>query len=410
MRVRLIIQRIIIMIMFIMCGVILLNHRFSLTALILFMVEILYLLVFPALFHTIYPLASGAVMNNMLLMLSMGFVMLERLNSGNAIKQFLIIIGGSIAFFFIPPLIKQKKLLKKTGLIMAITGIGLLLVTLVLGKTSFGANISFTIAGFTFQPSEFVKILFVLFVASFISRAKDIKTIVIASVIAGVHILILVASTDLGSALIFFVVYLVMLYVGTGKITYSAIGAVLGVGASVLAYNLFSHIKVRALAWKDPWSDIDGKGYQITQSLFAMGTGGFFGLGLCKGYPESIPVVSKDFVFAAIAEEFGIIFGVCLILVAVSIFLEIMKLASVCGNKMHRLITSGFGVMYIFQCFLTIGGVIKFIPSTGVTLPFISYGGSSIIMSFVMFAVFQGIFISVREESNEKEKEKSQHI
>lgn len=410
MRVRLIIQRIIIMIMFIMCGVILLNHRFSLTALILFMVEILYLLVFPALFHTIYPLASGAVMNNMLLMLSMGFVMLERLNSGNAIKQFLIIIGGSIAFFFIPPLIKQKKLLKKTGLIMAITGIGLLLVTLVLGKTSFGANISFTIAGFTFQPSEFVKILFVLFVASFISRAKDIKTIVIASVIAGVHILILVASTDLGSALIFFVVYLVMLYVGTGKITYSAIGAVLGAGASVLAYNLFSHVKVRVLAWKDPWSDIDGKGYQITQSLFAMGTGGFFGLGLCKGYPESIPVVSKDFVFAAIAEEFGIIFGVCLILVAVSIFLEIMKLASVCGNKMHRLITSGFGVMYIFQCFLTIGGVIKFIPSTGVTLPFISYGGSSIIMSFVMFAVFQGIFISVREESNEKEKEKSQHI
>jgi cell division protein FtsW (lipid II flippase) len=126
------------------------------------MVEILYLLVFPALFHTVYPLASGAVMNNMLLMLSMGFVMLERLNSGNAIKQFLIIIGGSIAFFFIPPLIKQKKLLKKTGLIMAITGIGLLLVTLVLGKTSFGANISFTIAGFTFQPSEFVKILFVL--------------------------------------------------------------------------------------------------------------------------------------------------------------------------------------------------------------------------------------------------------
>ena len=410
MRVRLIIQRIIIMIMFIMCGVILLNHRFGLTALILFMVEILYLLVFPALFHTIYPLASGAVMNNMLLMLSMGFVMLERLNSGNAIKQFLIIIGGSIAFFFIPPLIKQKKLLKKTGLIMAITGIGLLLVTLVLGKTSFGANISFTIAGFTFQPSEFVKILFVLFVASFISRAKDIKTIVIASVIAGVHILILVASTDLGSALIFFVVYLVMLYVGTGKITYSAIGAVLGAGASVLAYNLFFHIKVRVLAWKDPWSDIDGKGYQITQSLFAMGTGGFFGLGLCKGYPESIPVVSKDFVFAAIAEEFGIIFGVCLILVAVSIFLEIMKLASVCGNKMHRLITSGFGVMYIFQCFLTIGGVIKFIPSTGVTLPFISYGGSSIIMSFVMFAVFQGIFISVREESNEKEKEKSQHI
>ena len=361
------------------------------------------------LFHTIYPMSSGAIMNNMLMMLSLGFMMLERLNSGNAIKQFLIVIAGSVVFFLIPPIVKKKKLLKKTGFVMAIAGIILLLITLVLGKTSFGANISFTIAGFTFQPSEFVKILFVLFVASLISGGKDLKTIVVASIVAGIHIIILVASTDLGSSLIFFVVYLVMLYVGTGKIIYPAIGTMVGAGASVLAYNLFSHIKVRVLAWSNPWSDIDGKGYQITQSLFAIGTGGFFGLGLCKGYPESIPVVSKDFVFAAIAEEFGIIFGICLMLVCISIFLEIMKLSSVCRNKMLKLIAAGFGSMYIFQCFLTIGGVIKFIPSTGVTLPLISYGGSSIIMSLVMFSIIQGIFMSVREDCNEKE-EKSQHI
>ena len=193
-----------------------------------------------------------------------------------------------------------------------------------------------------------------------------------------------------------------MLYVGTGKVIYSAAGGILGAGASVLAYNLFSHIRVRVLAWKNPWSDIDGKGYQITQSLFAIGTGGLFGMGFCKGYPESIPVVSKDFVFAAIAEEFGIIFGLCLILVCMSIFLEVMKLASVCKSRMQKIILSGFGVMYIFQCFLTIGGVIKFIPSTGVTLPFISYGGSSMIMSLVMFAIFQGLYMSVREDANEE--------
>lgn len=408
-RVKLLIQRIIIMIIFVMCAVIILNYRFSLTALILFMLEILYLIIFPMLFHTIYPMSSGAIMNNMLMMLSLGFIMLERLNSDNAIKQFLIVIAGSVVFFLIPQIVKKKKLLKKTGFVMAIAGIVLLFITLVLGKTSFGANISFTIAGFTFQPSEFVKILFVLFVASLISGGKDLKTIIVASIVAGIHIIILVASTDLGSSLIFFVVYLVMLYVGTGKIIYPAIGTMVGAGASVLAYNIFSHIKVRVLAWSNPWSDIDGKGYQITQSLFAIGTGGFFGLGLCKGYPESIPVVSKDFVFAAIAEEFGIIFGICLILVCISIFLEIMKLSSVCRNKMLKLIAAGFGSMYIFQCFLTIGGVIKFIPSTGVTLPLISYGGSSIIMSLVMFSIIQGIFMSVREDCNEKE-EKSQHI
>ena len=198
------------------------------------MLEILYLIIFPMLFHTIYPMSSGAIMNNMLMMLSLGFIMMERLNSDNAIKQFLIVIAGSVVFFLIPPIVKKKKLLKKTGFVMAIAGIVLLLITLVLGKTSFGANISFTIAGFTFQPSEFVKILFVLFVASLISGGKDLKTIVVASIVAGIHIIILVASTDLGSSLIFFVVYLVMLYVGTGKIIYPAIGTMVGAGASHL--------------------------------------------------------------------------------------------------------------------------------------------------------------------------------
>ena len=157
-------------------------------------------------------------------------------------------------------------------------------------------------------------------------------------------------------------------------------------------------------AWKDPWSLIDSAGgYQITQSLFAISSGGWFGLGLYKGTPESIPVVETDFIFSAIAEELGIVFAICLILICVSSFMMIMNIAASLQDKFYRLIAFGLGVTYIFQVFLTIGGGTKFIPLTGVTLPLISYGGSSVLTTLVMFSVIEGLFI-IRQEEYEKEK------
>ena len=267
----------------------------------------------------------------------------------------------------------------------------------ILGKTSYGAKISFTIAGITIQPSEFIKILFVFFAASRLSESTALPNVAVTSAVAALHVLILVLSKDLGGALIFFVVYLVMLYVATKKARYLAGGLLAGSLASVVAYRLFSHVRVRVLAWQAPLSVIDKEGYQICQSLFAIGTGGFFGLGLYQGMPNRIPIVEQDFVFAAIAEEMGILFALCLILVCASCFLMFLNIAMQMKNMFYKLVALGLGTVYGFQVFLTIGGVTKFIPSTGVTLPLVSYGGSSVLSTLILFGIIQGLY-NLRED------------
>ena len=160
-------------------------------------------------------------------------------------------------------------------------------------------------------------------------------------------------------------------------------------------------MRVRVAAWQNPWADIDNKGYQITQSLFAIGTGGWFGMGLYQGMPRKIPVVEKDFVFAAISEEMGGIFALCVLLICLGCFLQFMMIASRMQASFFKLLAFGLGVVYVVQVILTVGGVTKFIPSTGVTLPFVSYGGSSIFATFVIFGVIQGLFILKRNEEEE---------
>ena len=181
--------------------------------------------------------------------------------------------------------------------------------------------------------------------------------------------------------------------------------------ASVASYYLFSHIRVRVQAWKDPWSVIDGAGYQITQSLFAIGCGNWFGLGICQGSPKSIPYVETDFVFSAIAEELGVIFSVCLILICVSCFMMFMQIAMQIYDRFGRMVVIGLGVTYIFQIFLTIGGGTKFIPLTGVTLPFISYGGSSVLTTFLMFMIIQGMYmVSPQQPDRQSSKRRDQPV
>ena len=138
---------------------------------------------------------------------------------------------------------------------------------------------------------------------------------------------------------------------------------------------LFAHVRVRFIAWKDPWSVIEGSGYQITQSLFAIAAGSWLGKGLTQGRPNDIPIVESDFIFSAITEEFGILFAICLILIYLGVFIHFLKIAMDVRGRFYKLLAYGFSICFIFQVFLTIGGVTKFIPSTGVTLPLISYGG-----------------------------------
>ena len=358
------------------------------------------------LFKMIYPKGNQLIINNMCILLSVGFVILTRLSYEKAVKRFFIVTVSIIAGMIIPFFIHQLKFLKSLTWLYAGIGIAALGIVLILGSVTNGSKISYSIGGITFQPSEFIKIIFVFFLASALYESHDFLRVLITAVLAGIHVLILVASRDLGSALIFFVVYVMMVFIATGKWIYLILGSAGGCGAAVLAYHFFTHIQVRVQAWQDPFSCIDNAGYQISQSLFAISSGGWFGLGLFRGTPTSIPYVEADFVFSAVAEELGILFSMCVILICISCFIMFMNIAMRLKNKFYQLIAFGLGVTYIFQVFLTIGGGTKFIPMTGVTLPLISYGGSSVLTTLIMFFIIEGLYIIRQDEGAKRVKKK----
>jgi cell division protein FtsW (lipid II flippase) len=338
------------------------------------------------------------------MLLSVSFIMLTRLSFDKAMKQFGIVVAAAVITLVIPFVIDRVWQLSRIPWFYGIGGILLLGIVCIAGTSSFGAQLSLGVGDFSVQPSEFVKISYVFFIATMFYRSTDFKTVIIVTAVAAIHVLILVISKDLGSALIFFVAYIFMLFVATGKWIYLLAGVGGGSLASFLAFQIFDHVKTRVMAWQNPWSDIAGKGYQITQSLFAIGTGGWFGMGLYRGMPKKIPVVEKDFIFSAISEELGAVFALCILFICLGCFLQFMMIASRMQAVFYKLIAFGLGTIYIFQVFLTVGGVTKFIPSTGVTLPLVSYGGSSILSTFIIFGIIQGLYILKRNEEEEYEE------
>ena len=366
--------------------------------------QVLFFVCYLSLSRFFYKRISRLLLNNVCMLLGIGFVILTRLNPERAMRQFLIVVVSAVVTWIIPFIVDRVWQLVKLAWVYGMLGIFLLAAVCVAGNTSFGAQLSFTVGGISIQPSEFVKISFVFFAAARLYKSKKFKDVVITTVVAAIHVMILVLSRDLGSALIFFITYLFMLFVATSNWLYLGTGALSGSAAAVVAYRLFSHVRRRVDAWRDPWADIDDKGYQVTQGPFAMGTGGWFGLGLYQGLPHKIPVVEKDFIFAAISEELGAIFAICLLFICVGCFLQFMIIAMKMQAMFYKLIAFGLGIMYITQVFLTVGGVVKFIPSTGVTLPFVSYGGSSILSTFILFQIIQGLYILKRSEEEQYEK------
>ncbi len=361
------------------------------------------------LFYAIYPEGNRLIINNSCLLLMTSMIVLTRLSDDKAIKQFFIMTASFIIGFFVPEIIFRFGFLKRFTWIYALAGMAAIGAVYVYGAATHGSKISYTLAGITFQPSEAVKVLFVFFMAGALVEADSIWKLAITSVVAAIHIIILVLSKDLGSALIFFVVYLALIYISTEQVRYLALGLVMGAAASVVAYNLFSHIRVRVQAWLDPFGDIAASGYQLSQSLFGISSGGWFGLGLYGGSPRSIPYVERDFIFSAIAEELGVIFAVLMALVCVSTFVMIMYEGYFIRDKYYRLVVCGIGIAYIFQAFLTIGGGAKFIPLTGVTLPLVSYGGTSVFVTIIMMMIVEGVCMirtDERYEAMERRKKK----
>ncbi|MDE7422257.1 MAG: FtsW/RodA/SpoVE family cell cycle protein [Lachnospiraceae bacterium] len=371
--------------------------------------ELVFFMISNFLYRKIYGKMNQPIVNHMQMLFSISFVMLARLNVDSAKKQFAYMAAGMVVCMILPWLLRHYHKLQEEGWFYAVLGLILLLVVLFFGKAKYGAKNWLYIGPLSIQPSEFVKVIFVFAFASILSQTKfTLKNVAKVSAMAAAFVLVLVLEKDLGAALIFFLCYLFMLYVATGKKRILAAGLGAGAAASFVGYHLFSHVRTRVLAWQNPWSDIDNKGYQIAQSLFAIGTGGWFGMGLMQGMPDRVPIRESDFIFAAISEELGAFFGICMILIYVSCFIWFASIAVKAANPFFKLSALGFTVIMMSQTFLTLGGVTKFIPSTGVTLPLVSYGGSSVLSVIVMMCSLQGIHLISDKEDEEIDEEQEE--
>ena len=394
---------------------VLLSSRRELDYLFLPIVQLVCIFAFLVLMRMIYPRSNRLILNHIAMLFSIGFICMLRLSYQKSVKQFAFALIAMLVVLVAPCFLRFHKVLRKGRWLYAIIGIFLLGAVYVSGSVVNGAKLSVSLAGVNFQASEFVKISFVVFLAGFFARSQSFLQVFVTAVLAGIHVLLLVASTDLGSALIYFIVYFTILFAATGKKRYAGLGGIAAVAACVAAYFLFSHVRVRVAVWLDPWSRIEDRGYQIAHSLFAIGTGGWFGLGIDGGTPTTIPYVEQDFIYASICEEYGVVFGIALFLLAFNLFLEMILIALRRFDRFTKYTALGIAVAYIFQVFLTVGGNCKFIPLTGITFPLISYGGSSVLTSMIMFAIILGISMQPdrgvleyeQPESDEDEEEKS---
>lgn len=374
----------------------------------IYLAELAVFILVSVFYRTGYKRMSMLVFCNMRMLFMIGLVMLTRLSLPLSVKHLVYGAGALFGCLMVPFLIERFRLWSHLGWVYVLVGLGSLVVLLFIGSEKYGAKNWLFLGDIGLQPSEFVKIIFIFGTAALLSKYKSLSSIVVISAIAAAHVIVLVLEKDLGGALLYFMTYLIMLYGATAKSAYLALGVFGGSIAAVGAYFLFSHVQTRVAVFLDPFATYQSGGYQVAQSLFAIGTGGWFGMGLSKGLPNGIPVAESDFIFAAIAEEFGGIFAICLVLICLSCFIMFINISVRLKNSFYKLVALGLGIMYAFQVFLNVGGVIKMIPCTGVTLPLVSAGGSSLISTIFMFSIIQGMYVLRQREQSEKEEEEEE--
>ncbi len=329
-----------------------------------------------------------------------GIIMLGRLKPILCVPQIRWLLIGMAVMVLVLMLAKYFEEILQYQYILGVVTLFVLCLSLLFG-TEIGGSKNWLILGpIQVQPSEFGKILLVLFLSSYLSDHRQMLTEVkkrflfldlpplrfIAPLLCiwGIAILMFVIQRDLGSALLFFCMAVGMTYMATGSKSYVFIAlCFFGVGA-LLSYALFSHVQVRFNIWLDPWADPTGQAYQVVQSLFAFGAGGVWGTGFAHGQPLLIPEVHTDFIFSAIGEEMGFLGCSAIMLGYMLFFYRGVKIALNCQKDLYMLSAAGFAVAFFLQAFIIIAGVTKFLPLTGITLPFISYGGSSMVSGFIM--------------------------
>lgn len=327
------------------------------------------------------------------MLLSIGLIMIYRIDANLGVKQLLWLTLGILVFYVSYFTLKYIKGWQNWGVLYLGGSYLLFLLTFVLGSRIKGAINWIRIAGFTFQPAEITKLLLIFLIAAYYSNLEKYKNIKYSNyyllVIVYSFIALLFLQRDLGMSVLFYVIYLSLQYIyeEDRKLILFNIG--LFIAGGLIGYIIFDHVKIRVITWLNPWPYIDSKGYQITQSLFAIAEGGFFGTGLGLGHPYFIPHADTDFIFSAICEEMGLFTGIGVIMLFLILVYRGFKIALRQNNKFYRILALGISVLFGIQSFVILGGVLKVIPLTGITLPFISYGGSSIISSFIALGILQ---------------------
>lgn len=327
------------------------------------------------------------------MLFAIGVSMIYRLDPAYGKRQLQFYLVGMVLFFLTFFILKAFKFWNKISIVYVVISIGLFLATLVFGKYIGGAKNWIVIGGFSVQPSEFIKVPLAFFVASFYSNYNQVVSKPFGRFYMELVILIFIGflflQKDLGTALIFFGLMILSQFVFEKDrflIAFNIVAMVLG---SIMAYFMFGHVRIRVATWLDPWSDINVTGYQITQALFALASGGLFGTGIGLGHPDYIPVAESDFIFSAISEEMGVFMGIAVILLFMILVYRAFKISLIQQDKFYSTLAFCIGVLFAIQTFIILGGVLKLIPLTGVTLPFISQGGSSMLSGFILLGCLQ---------------------
>ena len=318
---------------------------------------------------------------------ALGILVLYDTNPGYAYSQAVYYFIGLLAMIVCIYLVRLVKSFRLLIWPMMLLALALLTLPLLIGKETFGAKNWFYVGGISVQPSEIAKLVLVIVLARFMADRRMLPWLFFSVACLG----ILMLQKDLGTALLYFFTTVFLFYASTGNLALTSIGLAGGAGAAVAGYHMFAHVKRRVAIWQNPWSDYDNAGYQIIHSLMAIASGGLFGVGLGLGSPKTIPVYHTDFIFSVICEQFGLIFGCCVLLMYVAIIWRGAAIAMETRSSFHGLLAMGVTTLLGLQTFVIIGGVVKLIPLTGVTMPFVSYGGTSLISCLCLAGMLQGV-------------------
>ena len=349
------------------------------------------------------PDADPAILPVVFLLSGIGITFVTRLAPDLATNQVIWLFISVAAMVGTLALVRNLDDLSRYKYTLGIVGIVLLLIPMFLGTEISGSKLWISFGGFSFQPGEIAKVLIVLFLASYLAENREMlsatsrkvgpftfprpRMLIPMFVMWGVSLLVVIFERDLGSALLFFSIFVIMLYVTTGRISYVIVAVLLLAVGAFFCYFAFSHVRTRFNIWIDPWSDPSGAGLQIVQSLFSLADGGLAGVGIGKGLPTLIPVVESDFIFSAIGEEMGLLGGSAVLMLFMLLAVRSLTTAARAKSDMAAFTAVGLTASLSFQAFIIVGGVTRLLPLTGVTLPFMSQGGSSLLSSFIAVAL-----------------------